>query len=345
MFTSEPLSDGEHVVTVTCINGVAANPLSLDLILFLSSADVPPEGILIIDDTDRRISYSEGWTTGGSRAEYNVTTHTIPFANNNASHTAVFNFSGQCVNIILHSDRTGSLLLGTFVQVFASINANNPAIDEGYSFTIDGGNASPLEISASPDSIRYGYMLFERHGLENTNHTLTIKTSIRNGTSQLWLDYFLLGTNPPATMPALTSMPSSASSTHFPSTTESSYLSQSTMSSVPSNTPVLNNHNPDSKIQPAIIAGIFIVSMLILASCAWILSRYRKAFRGGLYWVKLHLSCKIKCHRRHMRFTDIKRTFSQTLMILWHAHTLFRLALNQRNLVKRILISLPWLFR
>lgn len=95
MFASGPLSDGRHIVTVTCINAGAANQLFIDLILFLPSADATSVGILLIDDTDSRISYSTGWVLAGSAAEYKGTTLTVPPGNYSAKYTAVLNFTGQ----------------------------------------------------------------------------------------------------------------------------------------------------------------------------------------------------------------------------------------------------------
>ncbi|EIW77875.1 hypothetical protein CONPUDRAFT_62059 [Coniophora puteana RWD-64-598 SS2] len=120
--------------------------------------------MIIVDDHDDRVQYSEGWFTSGSYPEYLNTTH----AAIGVGQTATLSFTG--VSISVYGTLSGFGLGGIPTS----------------QYVVDG--AEPVSFTAPNISgASYHYQYFSSDLLEDGTHSLVV-TNTNDGT--FWLDFF-----------------------------------------------------------------------------------------------------------------------------------------------------------
>ncbi|KIM22515.1 hypothetical protein M408DRAFT_332891 [Serendipita vermifera MAFF 305830] len=138
--------------------------------------------ILIVDDADAGINYSDGWTVGNSVAdsskEYNSTVHRSDAAGQELSY----------------------IFFGTQITVYGTLDTPGTNGPPSATFSIDG--ATPVAFNSTgtvhPDNpaiVTSHLILYQSPGLTKAQHTITIKTGTpANAAAHFYFDFFTVAT-------------------------------------------------------------------------------------------------------------------------------------------------------
>ncbi|KAJ7145838.1 hypothetical protein C8R44DRAFT_723730 [Mycena epipterygia] len=182
IWTSAPLTDGNHTLTYTlssCSSSNTAGYVWFDYILYSPSSNASTNGLVyFVDDTDSHIDYSGDWTV----------------ENNNDEDFELSSHGGkQGCSFQIEFE-------GTSVSVHGRIGNDSAGIATQASFSLDG--SSPVVFStAYQNTISYNQPLFQSDSLEKGKHTLV--ATAQSGT--VWVDYLLLQPGPSTDSTTLTS--------------------------------------------------------------------------------------------------------------------------------------------
>ncbi|KAG6906576.1 hypothetical protein DXG01_013086 [Tephrocybe rancida] len=229
-YTSNVLNESQPHTLVITYTTAGKNPLWLD---YFRVTDTPintttssaqttlmPTTVSVVDDTSPKITYSNGWSNGGTSDEFNSTTHGTAIAGSQASYT----FKGKFGNIDLDDSRRSLIcaLPGSFIEVFGTIGRENngdPSFAAISTYMIDNNPDTLVTFTGAIGSINlYKQLLYASSVLdENQLHTLII-TYTTAGKNPLWLDYFQVTDTP------IITTTSSTQTTLLPTTTSSAQV-------------------------------------------------------------------------------------------------------------------------
>ncbi|KAF8916686.1 hypothetical protein CPB85DRAFT_1431999 [Mucidula mucida] len=193
--------------------------------------------LMRVDDTDPRIKFSAGWSSGGINAEFNATAHgtTVQGA------SVVFSFSGTHVEVY-----------GTIYQ----LNGSEPAPISSY--TLDDSSLATFVPTRQTDT-QYQQLFYSSPVVDDGEHVLAITSTIED--SHFWLDYFAYYPSP------------SASSTPIVET--GGITSHDDTSTSSQSSPSQPGSNRNDALLGALI-GALVALVLLLCAVAFVYHRTRR---------------------------------------------------------------------